>query len=80
MKIKPTGIRIHQQYKNYVEFADFNEMYEVDFPIMSAHNFIIGEMYVDIGDTMTITKLNSDMQATIDFTRRGWGNKEICRL
>ena len=47
---------------------------------MSVHNFIIGEMYVDIGDTMTITKIDSDLQASISFTRRGWSNKDMGKL
>ena len=29
---------------------------------------------------MTITKMDSNMQATVDFTRRGWSKGEICKL
>lgn len=56
---------------------------------MSAHNLIIGNMYVDIGDTMTVRKVaykdglrrpDNDEQATINFTRRGWFSKEEFKL
>lgn len=48
------------------------------FPVMSAHNLVIGSMYVDVGETMTVRKVDQiDSEiATINFTRRGWFGKE----
>ena len=37
---------------------------------------MIGTMYVDIGDTMTVRNLKTKEYALIDFTKRGWVNKE----
>jgi hypothetical protein len=33
-------------------------------------------MYVDIGDTMTVRNLSTREYAQINFTKRGWINKE----
>ena len=52
------------------------ERYEIVWPIISAHNLIFGNLYVDMGDRMTIRNLNNREYALIDFTRRGWFNKE----
>ena len=51
-------------------------------PELSLHNFIIGQPYIDIGDQMIITKLNSDQKCVLDFHRRGWFAKdhEICKF
>jgi hypothetical protein len=48
------------------------------FPVMSAHNLVIGSMYIDVGETMTVSKVDQiDSEiATINFTRRGWFSKE----
>lgn len=55
---------------------EFGEQYEVEFPIMSLHNFIIGTPYIDIGETMTIHKRDSPQKAIINFHRRGWFGKD----
>jgi len=45
-------------------------------PVMSLHNFIIGTPYIDIGERMIVTKLDSDVRCVIDFERRGWFAKD----
>ena len=65
-----------------MDLPDFGERYEVEFPVMSLHNFIIGTPYIDIGETMTIHKANSPQKAIINFHRRGWfgKDKDIAKL
>ena len=41
-----------QQYRTYYSFDKFDDVYELQSPVLSAHNLIIGSMYIDIGDTM----------------------------
>jgi hypothetical protein len=41
----------------YIDLDKFGERYEVTYPLMSVHNLIIGKMYIDIGDTMTVKKV-----------------------
>lgn len=41
----------------YIDLDKFGERYEVIMPMLSAHNLIIGKMYIDIGDTMTVKKV-----------------------
>jgi hypothetical protein len=46
-----------QQYKVYVDLQPTGDRYEIELPPLSVHNLIIGNLYIDIGDTMTITNL-----------------------
>lgn len=67
---------MNQQFRTYVDLLDFNERYEVEFPQMSLHNFIIGTPYIDIGETMKVHLEGSDQKAIINFHRRGWFDKD----
>ena len=73
---------MRQQFLTYVDLTDWGERYEVSWPELSLHNFIIGTPYIDIGEKMTITKQNTNVKVILDFHRRGWFAKEdeICRL
>lgn len=50
--------------------------------MMSLHNFIIGTPYIDIGERMIVTKLDTNLKCVIDFERRGWfaKDKEIAKV
>ena len=63
---------ITQQFRSFVNLPDFNERYEVEFPVMSMHNLVIGKSYFDLGETMKIHKEGTDQKALINFIRRGW--------
>lgn len=65
-----------------MDLPDFNERYEVEFPTMSLHNFIIGTPYIDIGEQMKIHKEGSRQKCFITFHRRGWFGKgdDVCKL
>jgi len=66
-----------QQYKTYVELADFNETYEITAPTISVHNIIIGTTYIDIGGTGSVRLLgNEELKCTIHFTKKGWLSKD----
>jgi hypothetical protein len=43
-------------YKVYVELPAYKELYEVSLPTVSAHNLIIGTLYLDIGGKSKIRK------------------------
>ena len=75
IKFSGKSLLISQQFRAYVDLADFGERYEVEFPIMSLHNFILGTPYIDIGETMKINKAGSSQKAIIEFERRGWFGK-----
>lgn len=49
-----------QQFRAYVDLPDHGERYEVELPILSMHNLIIGTPYIDIGEVMRVNKLGSD--------------------
>jgi hypothetical protein len=59
----------------------FGERYEIEIPAMSAHNLVIGTLYIDIGETMTVTNLmRPNEKCTVKFERRGWLSKEAFKL
>jgi pterin-4a-carbinolamine dehydratase len=69
-----------QQFRTYVDLDKFKERYEIEMPVLSAHNLVIGKMYVDIGDAMTIRKVeysdgtkqpDREEQCVINYTRSG---------
>ena len=76
IKFSGKNLLMSQQFRAYVDLPDYNERYEVEFPIMSLHNFIIGTPYIDIGETMKIHKSDSNQKVIINFHRRGWFGKD----
>ena len=82
LKFTGKNLMMNQQFRAYVDLPDFNERYEVEFPILSLHNFIIGTPYLDISETMKIHKEGSNQKVFINFHKRGWfaKEKEVCRL
>lgn len=70
-------LKITNQYRVYVYLDAFDETYEIVLPLLSAHNLVIGNMYVDIGETQTVVNLNRpNEKADIRFERRGWFSSE----
>jgi hypothetical protein len=73
----------------YIDLDKFGERYEINLPLMSVHNLIVGKMYIDIGDTMTVKKVpitkslilgDEEVSCSINFTRRGWFTKEEFKI
>ena len=52
-------LKITHQYRVYIELTKFNETYEIILPVLSAHNLIVGNLYLDIGETMSVTNLTN---------------------
>ena len=49
--------------------------------MFSVHNLIIGKIYVDIGETMTIVNLKRpEERCEVKFTRRSWFSKDAFKL
>jgi hypothetical protein len=47
-------LKITSQYRVYVHFDTTDETFELIMPVLSAHNLIIGQMYIDVGESMTV--------------------------
>jgi hypothetical protein len=78
-------LALHQQYRSYIDLDRFDERYECEMPVMSAHNLVIGRMYVDVGDAMVIRKVakpdgtkvvDKDELCELNFTRSGLFTKQ----
>ena len=50
-------LKITNVYRVYYHFDEFNETYELIMPVLSVHNLIIGQMYVDIGESLSIVNM-----------------------
>ena len=71
-----------QQFRSYIEYPEFKEKYEIEQPVLSVHNLIIGTPYVDIGGGMKVNlvqwgegvKGGSPVEycAAVRFTKKGW--------
>jgi len=72
-KFKGTYMDFIDNYKGYIEFPDFNEKYEMVNPVVSAHNLIVGTLYIDIGGESTVTPLRDHtLMCIIKWTKRSW--------
>ena len=70
-------LKMNQQYRSYIHFDQFDETYEVIPPTFSIHNLIIGQLYVDIGDSLLIINQNRpNERCEVRFERRGWFNDD----
>ena len=70
-------LKITNVYRVYVHLDKFNETYELNLPILSLHNLVIGSRYVDIGETMTVVNLSKpNEKCEVKFERRGWFSSE----
>jgi oxysterol-binding protein 1 len=66
-------LKVTSQYRQYCHFDDCDETYELKLPVLSAHNLVIGQMYVDIGESMVVTNLKRpNERCEVKFERRGW--------
>ena len=53
------------------------EKYEIEAPVMSAHNLIIGTPYIDLGGSSKIRLLQDpELEVNLRFTKKGWLSKE----
>ena len=74
-------LKVTSFYRQYYHFDKFNQTYEVLPPILSVHNLVIGTMYIDIGDTMTIINIDKPTEkCDVKFERRGWFSNEAFKL
>jgi hypothetical protein len=67
-------------FKVYIELEPHNEMYEISQPVVSAHNLIIGTLYLDIGGKSIIRKCGSAEYTELDYHRRGWSSSNSYRV
>lgn len=64
-----------------MHFDKYDETYELILPLLSVHNLVIGNMYVDIGETLHVVSLNDpSVKCDIKFERRGWFTNEAYKF
>jgi hypothetical protein len=81
-KTKFTGkqVNVIPVYKTYIELENYKELYEVSQPIVSAHNLIIGTLYLDIGGKSIVRKCGTNEYAELEYHKRGWSSSNSFRV
>lgn len=71
-------LTLSQQYRTYIDLDKFGERYELQMPVLSAHNLVFGHPYADIGGEMIIRKVerpdgskapDNGEECVLNFTR-----------
>jgi len=76
-KFRGTYMDFQDVFKTYVELPELNERYELFAPVVSAHNIIIGKLYIDIGGTASTRIIgNNNLKSEVRYTKKGWFTKE----
>jgi len=74
-------LEINQVYHTYCKLEDHNETYEFTAPTISAHNLVVGTLYLDMGGAGRIRILEKpEYEAKIKYFRRGWLSKDEFKL
>jgi oxysterol-binding protein 1 len=81
-KTKFTGksLNLIPIYKVYVELLPFNEKYEIQQPTVSAHNLIIGNLYLDLGGKSVIRNCANNEYCELEYHKRGWSSSNSFRV
>ena len=82
MKFTKGSIAIFNTYKEYVEMRPYGERYLLEQPILSVHNLIIGQPYMDIGGKAALrnVKYPNERYIEIEFFRRGWSQSSYFKF
>ncbi|CDW74380.1 oxysterol-binding protein [Stylonychia lemnae] len=65
----------------YVELDATNEKFEIQQPVVSAHNLIIGTPYVDLGGKSIIRNCSREGEyCELEFHKRGWSASSAFKL
>jgi len=68
-------------FKTFIELPDFDEKYELSHPVISAHNIIIGKMYIDVGGHASTRILGNDkLKSEMKYTKKSWFSKEEYKI
>jgi hypothetical protein len=82
-KFNGKSLCIHPTYKYYIEMGPKhdNEKYEIELPVISAHNLIIGNPYLDLSGKSTIKNMMKPQEyCELEFHKRGWSASSYFRV
>lgn len=76
-------LEINELYRSYITLdvktgngdERVTEHYEIILPTLSVHNLVFGNMYLDLGDRLTIRNLDSREYVLLDFNLKGFFTK-----
>lgn len=82
-KFNGKNLNVIATYKYYVELGPKfnNEKYEIELPVISAHNLIIGTPYLDISGKSIVKNLSNPGEfCELEFHKRGWSASSYYRV
>ena len=57
--------------------TDFNEKYEIINPVVSAHNLVVGTLYIDIGGQSSVRPIrNHELKIIFKWSKKPWFAQE----
>lgn len=75
MNFLGTYLTSKHRFRMYYKMC--GETYELHSPTLHINNLFMGQMYVDLADTMSVKSLNQpDLVADVHFNPRSWLNKD----
>lgn len=82
-KFNGKSLSIHASYKYYIELGPKHnhEKYQIELPVISAHNLIIGTPYLDLSGKSTIRNMmKKEEYCELEFHKRGWSASSYFRV
>lgn len=61
-KFNGKNLNLTSTFNIYVDLDAFNERYEITAPTVSAHNLVIGTLYLDLGGKSVIRNVNKESE------------------
>jgi hypothetical protein len=82
MKFTKGSVAIFNTFKEYIEMRPHGERYLLEQPVLSVHNLIIGQPYMDAGGKSALrnVKCPNEKYVEIEFTKRGWSQSSYYKL
>lgn len=79
-KFNGKSLNIIPVYRMYIEFTNWNETYEIQQPTVSAHNLIIGNLYLDLGSKSMIRNITTGDYCQLEYHKRGWSSSNSFKV
>eukprot|EP00347_Sterkiella_histriomuscorum_P008454 403345039 len=79
-KFNGKSLNLIPYYKIYVELPQYNEKYEIQQPTVSAHNLIIGNLYLDLGGKSVIRNCSNGDYCQLEYHKRGWSSSNSFKV
>ncbi|CDW78464.1 oxysterol-binding protein [Stylonychia lemnae] len=79
-KFNGKSLNLIPVYRIYIELTTHDERYEISQPTVSAHNLIIGNLYLDLGGKSVIRNCKTGDYCQLEYHKRGWSSSNSFKV